>query len=392
VGQLGLPSNKGEDGRKEKEEEEEEGKKEWMRWEAETGQYSDFVSTNAKESTVPLNANMSNRLTTAPSTSPEPIVCSIFEKLKQEHDLAKAAKLDNAEVPVELWDQAICKGPPSSDKKAALTTLMGYLLGRYQWQLWLEAWRYLKDQHGNDWPGQVQRGNLIAVEDATAVHNVLWWAAQNDWFEYPLGSRLIFFWFPTCYHDQAKRGVKIFYKCKGPSLRQRHLPLKSDEKEVLKKKIKKFIKKEHLAPPAGLIGSLIKYFAIPKGVLNNVIQDWRIVFHAATNKHNDCVWAPLLCLPTMNSLLCITDKGTMMRDQDLSEMFLLFHLHTDTVKFTGVDLGPLQLMAKECPHWWICWSRNLIGFKLSPYNSIKMYLISEEVIRRDRHNPKNAFQ
>ncbi len=132
VGQLGLPSNKGEDGRKEKEEEEEEGKKEWMRWEAETGQYSDFVSTNAKESTVPLNANMSNRLTTAPSTSPEPIVCSIFEKLKQEHDLAKAAKLDNAEVPVELWDQAICKGPPSSDKKAALTTLMGYLLGRYQ--------------------------------------------------------------------------------------------------------------------------------------------------------------------------------------------------------------------------------------------------------------------
>jgi hypothetical protein len=39
--------------------------------------------------------------------------------------MAKAVESDNAEVPVELWDQAVCKGPPSSDEKAALTTLGG---------------------------------------------------------------------------------------------------------------------------------------------------------------------------------------------------------------------------------------------------------------------------
>ena len=33
-----------------------------------------------------------------------------------------------------------------------------------------------------------------------------------------------------------------------------------------------------------------------------------------------------------------------------------------------------------------------MGFKASPYNSVRMYLVAEEVIRGDRHDPNNAFQ
>ncbi len=33
-----------------------------------------------------------------------------------------------------------------------------------------------------------------------------------------------------------------------------------------------------------------------------------------------------------------------------------------------------------------------MGFKSLPYNSIRMYLVSEEIIRGDRHDPNNAFQ
>jgi hypothetical protein len=47
----------------------------------------------------------------------------LFAKLKQEHDLAKAVKSDNAEVPRDLWDQAVCRAPPSVIKKKALTTI-----------------------------------------------------------------------------------------------------------------------------------------------------------------------------------------------------------------------------------------------------------------------------
>jgi len=47
----------------------------------------------------------------------------LFAKLKQEHHLAKAVKLDDVEVPLDLWDQAVCRAPPSEVEKKALTTI-----------------------------------------------------------------------------------------------------------------------------------------------------------------------------------------------------------------------------------------------------------------------------
>ena len=52
----------------------------------------------------------------------------LFAKLKQEHDLAKAVKLDDAEVPVDLWDQAMCRAPPSEVEKKALTVMQDFML------------------------------------------------------------------------------------------------------------------------------------------------------------------------------------------------------------------------------------------------------------------------
>ncbi len=33
-----------------------------------------------------------------------------------------------------------------------------------------------------------------------------------------------------------------------------------------------------------------------------------------------------------------------------------------------------------------------MGFRSLPYNSMKMYLIMEEILKGDRHDPGNAFQ
>jgi hypothetical protein len=174
-----------------------------------------------------------------------------------------------------------------------------------------------------------------------------------------------------------------YFKDAGPTFMKAQPPLKTNEKEVLSKEILKFIKKGYIAPPENKIRSLIKYFAVPKGVLEGVVQDWRIVFHAGANKLNDSVWAPSFALPTMNSFLRIVDSNSLMEDRDIGEMFLNFQLDPRAMQFAAIDLGPLKY-SKE--------AQNLMGFKPPPYNSVRMYLVTEEIIRGDRHDPDNAFQ
>ena len=41
-----------------------------------------------------------------------PTILNILNKLKKEHDIAKAVKSDDAEVPVHLWDYAVMRGEP----------------------------------------------------------------------------------------------------------------------------------------------------------------------------------------------------------------------------------------------------------------------------------------
>ncbi len=66
--------------------------------------------------------------------------------------------MDDAAVPVELWDQAVCRGPPSEAKQKAPSALPGYILGRYCRRLWLDARKCLHEAHGVGWPKQVKGG------------------------------------------------------------------------------------------------------------------------------------------------------------------------------------------------------------------------------------------
>jgi hypothetical protein len=169
-------------------------------------------------------------------------------------------------------------------------------------------------------------------------------------------------------------------------------PLGNDKKAVLLKKIQKFVEKGYIALVKGQIGSVIKYFAIPKGVINGVVQDWTTIFHAEANKLNDRLWTPSFSLPMINSLLQIVDKHTLMANWDMSEMFLNLNLHPDTLKFACIDIVPLELPKEDYPRQWMCWTRNLMGFKVLSYNLVRMYLVAEEIIWGDCHNRSNAFQ
>ena len=64
--------------------------------------------------------------------------------------------------------------------------------------------------YGRMWveAGQRRGGNRGAAAEVKAFCKILWWALKNDWFEYPLGSRLLYFRFPYQYQTQALSGSR----------------------------------------------------------------------------------------------------------------------------------------------------------------------------------------
>ena len=152
------------------------------RWEAETGQLTANEST-----TIGPSEPVHDSITPSPSERDDPTTLSLLEpvhepinqspserelfaKLKQEHDLAKAVKSDDAEVPVDLWDQAVCRAPPSEVEKKALTVMRDFMLVRYQRRLWLDARKYIQVTHGKDWS---HSRHTRVLEDVTAIHDIL---------------------------------------------------------------------------------------------------------------------------------------------------------------------------------------------------------------------------
>ena len=178
------------------------------RWEAETRPMTpdiDLSESLALSLSEPVHEHINQ----------SPLERELFAKLKQEHDLAKAVKSDDAEVPVDLWDQAVCISPPSEVEKKALTVMRDFMLAQYRRRLWLDARKYLQVTHGKDWS---HSRHTKVLEDMTAIQDILWRAVSNTWFEFPLGSRLIFFRFPARYRTEAKRGVRVVLHKQGALL------------------------------------------------------------------------------------------------------------------------------------------------------------------------------
>lgn len=302
--------------------------------------------------------------------------------IKAQHDLAKAVKADDAEVPVYLWNNRVCRGETSPAEARALDTLRTWCMRVYRRRLCRDCIGYLVGRHGAEWHRRPK-----STVDVVAVREILWRAANNEWFEFPFGSRLHFFRFPDRYQALARDGVPNFFITPGPTQRQAQPPPTSEAAPMLRDKIAKVIQRRYLVTSSSKIASLIKFFAVPKGE-----GDCRVVYHAGANGLNDCVWAPPFFLPTVDSLLRIVDHSSYMEDRDIGEMFLNFELHPNTRRFTGVDVSPLNLEVDGQRQRWLVWTKNLMGFRSSPYNSVKMYQIVEEVIRGDRRDPSNAFQ
>jgi hypothetical protein len=109
---------------------------------------------------------------------------SLAATLKREHDIAKAVKSDDAEVPVEIWNRAVCRGEVSDQQARALDILRVFMLRVYRRRLRKEICRYLSSKLGRGWmsKGRTRRDEVRAMKE------IMWRASENDWFEYSAGS------------------------------------------------------------------------------------------------------------------------------------------------------------------------------------------------------------
>jgi hypothetical protein len=66
------------------------------------------------------------------SQSTEEQALALFDKLKEEHDIAKAVKSGNAKVPIHLWDEGVAGREQTEREKEALTTMQLFWLCVYR--------------------------------------------------------------------------------------------------------------------------------------------------------------------------------------------------------------------------------------------------------------------
>ncbi len=74
----------------------------------------------------------------------------LLNKLKEEHDMAKAVKSDDARVPVHLWGERVVGRELTEEEKEALHTIKLFCLREYRKRLWCDARAHLASKFGKD--------------------------------------------------------------------------------------------------------------------------------------------------------------------------------------------------------------------------------------------------
>jgi hypothetical protein len=151
---------------------------------------------------------------------------TILDKVRAEHDMAKAVKADDPQVPVYLWDEAVWGREPMDRELKALSTLQYFLLMVYWRRLGRDLRSYMGSKFGQEWLALGHAGeNRGAKLEVEAMEEMLWRAAENKWFEYPLGSTLLYFRFPSRFRMQALERVRVYYMDEGPTSKWRQPPV-----------------------------------------------------------------------------------------------------------------------------------------------------------------------
>lgn len=213
-------------------------------------------------------------------------------------------------------------------------------------------------------------------------------AAKATEWKWDGGSRT-FFWRWGENWRSSRDGAKVHVQNKLPNCRDKQFVPKDDNVKLKMKEKLSDVRSKGYIRGGGEVKSLTSFFAVPKSD-----DDIRMVYNGTSSGLNDAVWAPWFALPTVDTHMRSTVPGTYMCDIDLSEMFLNFMLDEDIRPYAGVDFS--KFFADEIKEGnftlWEMWVRLLMGFKPSPYLSTRDMRRIEEFLTGDRNNPTNPFR
>jgi hypothetical protein len=113
----------------------------------------------------------------------------------------KSVKADNAQTPCHLWDERVWSRAHSVAHRKVfmdrfngcpLDSIRSFLLRRWVFNIRTGFMKYLRTKHGAGWPS-TQRHQLSDLDrDIQAGAECIWRATEADWWEWKVGSRLLF--------------------------------------------------------------------------------------------------------------------------------------------------------------------------------------------------------
>ena len=339
----------------------------------------------------PTKCPLPRRLDPLPSVAPLELAypANCFDVMTAQAADAIAVKSDDAVVPVKLWDDRVWEGISfNSSRVRTFEEQYGHSplnpIRRLALQVWQRNVRrslidYLKKSYGSDW-FSCQAG----AKDREVGRDCLWRVSYCDWWEWPRGSTLFFWRWPTSIRGLARDGHPVWWLSEPPRC-MRLQPRESDPviRDKVRHKIQNIRDKRYILP--GSVSNVTSYFAVPKGD-----SDIRLVYDATRLGLNNCIWVPTFMLPPTEAMTDRLTDSSWMSDHDIGEMFLNFPMHDSIQPYSGIDIRPY--CSPDSPQTHIeRWVRCMMGWVAAPYITTQSLSLAKEVIWGDFHQQNNPY-
>jgi hypothetical protein len=202
-----------------------------------------------------------------------------FNKVDDNVDV-KAAKMDDAEVPILLWDERLINTYPVASVMNTTSRTEVYwsldVLRSFFLRIWMRRirhsfLRYLKitwPQFNITMKPELHNPNEESNEffkDIVAGRDCITYSTRCTWWEWKGGSRLFFWRWVNEFKLHARDGIPICWlPNKQPTSKKLQPPVKDKiVKQQMITKLNKVRHKGYVKP--GFVRSLIKFFSVPKG-------------------------------------------------------------------------------------------------------------------------------